>query len=180
MTTTDATTTDNADHSTSDSSTVDIRDDLRLFVGKNVGEYERLINIYADKTPTAPVGFKFSFALTGLFFSWPWLMYRKMNTFAFIAFIVPVVEKFLNLGSLFVLAIAIVTCFGGKTIYIRGAVKKVREIRANANTPDQALERIEQAGGVNNRAILLGGVMYGLFLVVMVIGATTLLIDPPQ
>jgi len=49
-----------------------------LFVGKNVGEYERLINIYADKTPTAPVGFKFSFALTGLFFSWPWNGLNKL------------------------------------------------------------------------------------------------------
>jgi len=139
--TTDATTIDNADNSISVSSMVDIRDDLRLFVGKNVGEYERLINIYADETPTSPVGFKFSFALTGLFFSWPWLMYRKMNTFAFIAFIVPVVERFLNLGGLFILAISIVTCFGGKTIYIRGAVKKVREIRVNADTPDQEIGR---------------------------------------
>jgi len=174
MMTTDATTAtvDNTDNLVADSSASDIHEDLQLFVGKNIGEYKRLIDIYAEETESNRTGFKFSYALTGFFAPWLWMLYRKMYLLSLLVFCLQLIGSYFGLGPLFFLALSIATLLAGKTIYIRSAVKTVRQIRANAPSPEQALAEIERKGGTNILGWVLGILIYGG---VLLIGTLTLL-----
>jgi len=167
---TTSTTIDNVDNFVTDTPTNDIREDLRLFVGKNLGEYERLIDIYADETEQNPVGFKFSYALTGFFAPWLWMLHRKMYLPALAGFCIQIAGNYLSLGLLVFLALGITVLLAGKTMYIRNAVKQVRQIRANASSPDQALAEIKRKGGTNILGWIFGILIFGGFFLTSAIG----------
>lgn len=151
----------------------DLRDDLGIYVTKNIGEYQKLIDIYAEETEENPVGFKISFTLTGLFFPFVWLIYRKMYLSGFLALALYMLNKLLELGLTLPLIIGLLTAFTGKTFYIRSAVKNIRDIKSSTPNSDEARVQIQKAGGTSFLGTVLGVIYIGsFFAIILIIGIT--------
>lgn len=160
----------------------DLGADIRMFVGKNVDTYDSLINYYIDETPESPKGFVPSFTWMGLLFPFVWLTYRKLYFFGILTLILTVSFKFNWGGSINIdwaaplpLLAMLVTAVGGKTFYIREAVKKVRHIRETHEAREDIEAELLRQGGTSIWGTLLGILLFGSMIAVILIGVLALL-----
>ena len=119
--------------------------DLTMFVGKNTDKYLGSFRKFA-------AGGEDSFAATwhwpAFFFSFWWLLYRKMYVWMLV---------FLFLGCIPVAGLLAMIGFGlsAKYLYYKHAKKKIAAVKVQTPSEVDRAAAIARAGGVNNVAIVL-------------------------
>jgi hypothetical protein len=147
-------------------SSVQLREDMRLFAGPNATKF---IDVYDAKEggrrPILP-------CWPGIFVPVPWFLYRKMYLLAASIFI-PVVAGWLHVSEpLQIICLCLPSVLGGmgRWLYVAAARKKIVEIRARLPDDGEARAVIAMAGGVS----VAGAVFAGLIGVLGVLSALVL------
>ncbi len=119
--------------------------DLALFVGKNTDKYLAKFRKFAQDGGD-------SFAATwhwpAFFFSFWWMLYRKMYLWAALV---------LLLGCVPYVGLIMMAVFGisGNYLYYRHAKRSVAEIRSGGGSEVDIAAKLARAGGVNNVAVVV-------------------------
>ncbi len=119
--------------------------DLALFIGKNADKYLSRFERFSSGGEDA---FAVAWHWPAFFFSFWWMLYRKMYGWAALV---------LLLGCVPYVGLFMMIVFGmsGYYLYYRHAKRRVQELKARPGTDVEKAAALARAGGVNNVAVVL-------------------------
>ena len=126
---------------------------IRAFVGENVATFQTTIEAMQGQGFR---GLAFKPACALFFFPMLWLLYRKMWTAAVGLFMATLVLHYLApkpVAGLVTLAVNLLICGFGRSLYLRSAATRIREILATAGSASEAIAGIRQQGGTSSAAV---------------------------
>ena len=128
--------------------------DLAVFIGKNAEKY---LPKFRSFTAGGRDSFRVTWNWPAFFFSFWWMLYRKMYLWALLA---------LFLGCVPFLGLVLMVVFGisGNYLYFLHAKKRVAEVRSAPGTEVERAAALARAGGVNNVAVVLAPLLLIAFV----------------
>ena len=124
--------------------------DLAIFVGKNTDKY---LGAFRKFTGNGEDSFAATWHWPAFFFSFWWLLYRKMYVWLLV---------FLLLGCIPFAGLLAMVGFGisANYLYYKHAKKKIAALKAQTSSEADRAAAIARAGGVNNVAIVLVALVF--------------------
>ncbi len=133
--------------------------DLALFIGKNA---ERYLSRFRKFRGGSEDSFNVTWHWPAFFFSFWWMLYRKLYGWAALVFF---------LGCVPYVGLIMMVVFGisANYLYYRHAKRRVAELRAGPGTDVEKAAALARAGGVNNVAVVVAPLL--LVFVVAILAA---------
>ncbi len=140
----------------------DAEKDLAVFIGKNSEKY---LSRFRRFTAGGQDSFNVTWHWPAFFFSFWWMLYRKMYLWALLA---------LFLGCVPYLGLVAMVAFGicGNYLYYRHAKGRVAEIRSAPGSDVEIAAALARAGGVNNVAVVVAPLI--LIAVIAILAAVAI------
>jgi hypothetical protein len=144
-----------------------VREDLATFFGPNAQAYLDLYDRMRDAAPRERIKLR-TWSWPVFLGSFSWFFYRKMYLYGAMVIFMPIFFGYL-FGSASG-AISIIFAMWAKNWYVNYALGRIVKADKLGLTGAERADYLQRAGGVSWLAGILGGLLYGFFLLIIIAG----------